>query len=200
MKQCVCGYATPHSSNFAKHRRICKLVKQQEHDREMDRLRAMVDDNQAVLDSTRSEKDRLLVEKDRLIAEKDERIRYLEQLVMNLTQGAGAHMTELHREVKEVRKRKDRCAGLAVARCHLTEPQRRAIAIRQGWKCNMCRCDLIEYDVDHIEPLCRGGQDEDANRQAVCVACHRQKTDRERVARATGEAPAEPAAGPVVVG
>ena len=136
----------------------------------------------------------------RIETELRERIRYLEQLVMNLSQGAGAHMTELHQEVKEVRKRKDRYAGIAAARCHLTEPQRRAIAIRQGWKCNMCRCDLAEYDVDHITPLWKGGPDEDANRQAVCVACHRQKTDRERVARATGEAPAEPPADPVVVG
>ena len=127
-----------------------------------------------------------IAEKDRLLAERDERIRYLEQLVLNLTQGAGAHMTELHQEVKEVRKRKDRYAHQTAARCHLTEPQRRAIAIRQGWGCNVCRCDLAEYDVDHIIPLWKGGADEDANRQAVCVACHRQKTDRERIERSTG--------------
>ena len=174
-RTCICGYTTTDRRPFWRHKQSCKLVREQERN-----------ENTAAIQRT--------------LSEKDERIRYLEQLVMNLTQGAGAHMTELHQEVKEVRKRKDRYAGIAAARCHLTEPQRRAIAIRQGWKCNMCRCDLAEYDVDHIEPLCRGGQDEDANRQAVCVACHRQKTDRERVARATGEAPAGPAAGPGVVG
>ena len=109
-------------------------------------------------------------------------------------------MTELHREVKEVRKRKDRYAQHATTRCHLTEPQRRVIAIRQGWKCNICRCELAEYDVDHITPLWKGGADEDVNRQAVCVACHRQKTDRERIERSTGEAPLELPAGQVVVG
>ena len=45
-----------------------------------------------------------------------------------------------------------------------------------------------------------GGADEDANRQAVCVACHRQKTGRERVERSSGEAPDKPPAAPVVGG
>ena len=122
-----------------------------------------------------------------------QRVRYLEELVLSLAQAAGEHMTELHRGVKEVRKRKDRYAGLAAARVHLTEPQRRV-----GWI--VCRCDLAEYDVDHIIPLWKGGADEDANRQAVCVACHRQKTDRERIERSTGGTSLETPAGQVVMG
>ena len=54
--------------------------------------------------------------------------------------------------------------------------------------------------MDHIIPLWKGGADEDANRQAVCVACHRQKSDQERIERSTGEATPEAPAGQVVMG
>ena len=88
---------------------------------------------------------------------------------------------ELLRELKEVRKRKQ-------PRQTLTEPQRRVIASRQGWTCAGCRCSLAEiaYDIDHIIALWAAGLDIDSNRQALCTACHRLKTDQERVARQPG--------------
>ena len=169
-----CTFVTVHRSGLSTHRKRC-TARPAPVDPEKEQLRQQVDTL-------------------------TQRVRYLEDLVLNLAKGAGGHMTELHREVKEVRKRKDRYAGLAAARVHLTEPQRRAIATRQGWQCKICHSDLAEFDIDHVEPLWRGGADEDANRQAVCVACHRQKTDRERIERSTGEASPELPAGPGVVG
>ena len=179
-RHCGCGYTTSHRSNWSTHRKLCKVCPVQDPEKEA--LRQQVEALRQQLDAAM------------------QRIQHFEQVVMNLSLAAGEHTSKLQQEVKEVRKRKDRYAGLAAARVHLTEPQRRAIATRQGWQCNICHSDLAEYDIDHVEPLWRGGADEDANRQAVCVACHRQKTDRERIERSTGEAPPEPAAGSGVVG
>ena len=38
---------------------------------------------------------------------------------------------------------------------------------------------LQEYDIDHVIPLCQGGQDDPSNFQAICPACHRRKTERD---------------------
>ena len=185
VRTCECGYSTLNRGAWSTHGKSCRM----RIDPEKEALRQQVEALRQQLDAAM------------------QRIQHFEQVVMNLSVAAGEHTSKLNllarvlqQEVKEVRKRKDRYTHQAAARCHLTEPQRRVIAIRQGWKCNVCRCDLAEYDVDHMTPLWKGGPDEDANRQAVCVACHRQKTDRERIERSTGEAPAEPAAGPGVVG
>ncbi len=35
--------------------------------------------------------------------------------------------------------------------------------------------------VDHIIPKAEGGTDDESNLQSVCVACHRAKTDREKL-------------------
>ena len=170
-RSCECGYSTLSMSGWCTHKkRCCYFI-----DSEKEQLRSS-------------------------LAQKEQELLAARQRITELENFLHQQLVTAQQELRAVRKRKDRYAQQTANRVHLREPQRRAIAIRQGWKCNVCRCDLAEYDVDHIEPLCRGGQDEDANRQAVCVACHRQKTDRERVARATGEAPAEPPADPVVVG
>lgn len=85
---------------------------------------------------------------------------------------------ELKEEVKRLRKRKP-------SRISRSEPQRRKIAQRQNWKCAGETCDLVgeleAYDLDHITPLSQGGEDVDNNLQALCPACHRRKTDKERL-------------------
>jgi len=71
-------------------------------------------------------------------------------------------------------------------RTKMPEPKRRKIAARQNWKCanpdGNCtlRGELQEYDVDHIIPLMKDGLDNESNMQALCPACHRRKTDKER--------------------
>jgi 5-methylcytosine-specific restriction protein A len=32
---------------------------------------------------------------------------------------------------------------------------------------------------DHVVPLAEGGRDEETNVQAICMDCHREKTERE---------------------
>jgi 5-methylcytosine-specific restriction enzyme A len=48
-------------------------------------------------------------------------------------------------------------------------------------KCSGCQCCLEskKYDIDHIKPLASGGTNEIDNLQALCKACHRDKTANE---------------------
>ena len=48
-------------------------------------------------------------------------------------------------------------------------------------KCAGCKCCLKakKYDIDHIKPLSSGGTNQIDNLQALCKACHRDKTDNE---------------------
>jgi 5-methylcytosine-specific restriction protein A len=89
--------------------------------------------------------------------------------------------TELQDEMKQLRKRKK------TTRINRPEPERRKIAERQNWKCASDTCNLAgkleAYDLDHIIPLWKGGEDIEDNLQALCPACHRRKTDMERVER-----------------
>jgi 5-methylcytosine-specific restriction protein A len=45
--------------------------------------------------------------------------------------------------------------------------------------CKMCEDKglvTIGVEMDHIEPLFKGGSNDDSNLQMLCVECHRQKT------------------------
>lgn len=54
---------------------------------------------------------------------------------------------------------------------------RSKIAADQGWECTICNKRLpANYEVDHIHELHLGGTDTPDNLQALCPACHRQKT------------------------
>jgi hypothetical protein len=46
-------------------------------------------------------------------------------------------------------------------------------------KCAGCGCIAKKYEFDHIRPLANGGTDEIDNLQALCKACHRDKTANE---------------------
>ena len=57
------------------------------------------------------------------------------------------------------------------------------IAYRQAYKCNSCSLFPIppDFHVDHIIALEDGGQDIAENLQALCVACHSEKTRLNRL-------------------
>lgn len=58
------------------------------------------------------------------------------------------------------------------------------VAARQAWRCQLCGAVLPPaYQIDHIEPLWRGGADAERNLQALCPNCHAAKTQRESVQR-----------------
>ena len=51
---------------------------------------------------------------------------------------------------------------------------------KQSWKCNLCRQSLESTaQVDHIQPLWLGGDNEIDNLQILCVSCHAKKTQQE---------------------
>lgn len=72
-------------------------------------------------------------------------------------------------------------AAIAVPRIkgrHLSQIRQR-ILTRDGHKCRRCGHVSIHLEVDHIMPLHLGGAESDDNRQALCEACHRIKSDAE---------------------
>jgi 5-methylcytosine-specific restriction endonuclease McrA len=153
---CDCGYTTKFPSAWCVHKKSCKLVK--------------CDKNELI-----EQMKQQLAAKDELLNEQREDLRMFEKLLAE-------RFAELNDEVKQLRKRKK------TTRINRSEPERREIAERQNWKCASDACKLAgkleAYDLDHIIPLWKGGKDTDDNLQALCPACHRIKTDMERVERA----------------
>lgn len=67
------------------------------------------------------------------------------------------------------------------------------IWLRDGPNCAECG-EIIDitpgttrpFELDHIVPLWRGGQDNDGNRQCLCPDCHKDKTAVEAAERSRG--------------
>ena len=65
-----------------------------------------------------------------------------------------------------------------------SERMKKLIASEQGWKCNMCDVILpANYHVDHVLAICFGGTNHRTNGQALCVGCHKVKTQEENKMR-----------------
>ena len=51
----------------------------------------------------------------------------------------------------------------------------------QKWRCALCKSLLNEtYEIDHIEPLFKGGTNSESNLQALCKRCHLMKSALEQ--------------------
>ena len=60
---------------------------------------------------------------------------------------------------------------------NISNSTKKFIASNQQWKCNMCKNILDHtYEIDHIKPLYKGGDNENTNLQALCRNCHGKKT------------------------
>jgi 5-methylcytosine-specific restriction endonuclease McrA len=58
---------------------------------------------------------------------------------------------------------------------------RRAVLLRDGYRCAVCRRLCGEYpQVDHIVPRSQGGTDDLSNLQTLCLEHHGQKTRGEQ--------------------
>ena len=196
-RTCECGYETQQRPSWCRHQKICpsaKDVKEQEtndrwrsYDKTLQQLTEQLSTkDEQVADQLQTKDDELKAMAEQLRA-KDEQLRAKDEQILNLTnqllQQANKRLNA--NETQKTAKRKK-----------LSEPERRKIAIRQEWNCanpdGKCRLKgkLQEYDIDHIKPLCQGGQDEPSNFQAICPACHRRKTERDLGPGAAAE-PAE---------
>mgnify|MGYP006089445421 CR=1 FL=1 len=59
----------------------------------------------------------------------------------------------------------------------LSNTHKKFIASSQKWRCNICKNTLDHtYEIDHINPLYKGGNNLTNNLQALCRNCHGKKT------------------------
>ena len=64
-----------------------------------------------------------------------------------------------------------------VSRRRYTPRERMKVAYEQNYLCAKCAKLLPpDWQLDHITPLSQGGDNERENVQALCVACHTDKT------------------------
>lgn len=83
-----------------------------------------------------------------------------------------------------------RIGATARARGRARQEARLRIWLRDGPRCATCG-ELIDitpgtsrpFELDHIIPLWKGGQDNDSNRQCLCPGCHKDKTTAEAAER-----------------
>ena len=65
---------------------------------------------------------------------------------------------------------------------NVSESKKKQIASNQVWKCNICKNILdYTYQIDHINPLFKGGNNEMYNLQALCPNCHMKKTYTDKI-------------------
>lgn len=72
--------------------------------------------------------------------------------------------------------------GLTPTKRQVSETVKKAAAARQNWKCGLCGQILDEtFEVDHIDPLYKGGSNDLNNLMALDPICHRKKTNADRL-------------------
>ena len=65
-------------------------------------------------------------------------------------------------------------------RRYLVDAEKEALLVKQGRKCALCGDDLERPEFDHTIALCKGGTNSPDNFQALCTACHAEKSKSER--------------------
>lgn len=55
---------------------------------------------------------------------------------------------------------------------------RRAVVARDGNLCAYCGTTFGPFDLDHVVPVSRGGEDTESNLVVACASCNRSKSDR----------------------
>ena len=58
---------------------------------------------------------------------------------------------------------------------HVPDSMRAAVLVRDGGRCRKCR-RAINFEMDHIVPVSKGGRTEESNLQTLCRRCNRAKS------------------------
>lgn len=73
-------------------------------------------------------------------------------------------------------------------RRRMTQPRAAKIFLREQGRCYLCgtklRVGVDKYQIEHPDPLCLGGSDDDADLRVVCDECHKPKTKADAAAKA----------------
>lgn len=64
-----------------------------------------------------------------------------------------------------------------IERRPLSDKVRALVMVRDGGRCRSCG-SARNLEVDHIVPVCRGGDSEDCNLQTLCRRCNRRKWEK----------------------
>ena len=204
-RECECGYTTLNASSWSRHtNHQCKKLKVDKDARisSLEQQLVQKDEQLKAKDEQLKAKDEQMAEqlkaKDEQLKAKDEQLKAKDEQMAEQLRAKDEQILNLTNQLlQQANKRLNANEAQKTAkRKKLSEPERREIAIRQDWNCanpdGKCtlKGKLKEYDIDHIKPLCQGGQDEPSNFQAICPACHRRKTERDLSPGAAAE-PAE---------
>lgn len=57
---------------------------------------------------------------------------------------------------------------------------RQVVLVRDAFRCTYCDCQIIDdgYEIDHMIPICRGGEDNYKNKTLSCRSCNQKKGKR----------------------
>jgi 5-methylcytosine-specific restriction protein A len=70
----------------------------------------------------------------------------------------------------------------------MTKARAAKIFLREQGRCYKCRRRLRvgvdKYQIEHPDPLCLGGSDDDADLRVICDDCHKPKTAQDAAAKA----------------
>ena len=78
-----------------------------------------------------------------------------------------------------------RAAGIPPRRGYISPLVKKRVAAVQKWRCASCKSLLDEtYEIDHIKPLFKHGNNAESNLQALCRRCHASKSAIEQRDRA----------------
>jgi len=70
----------------------------------------------------------------------------------------------------------------------MTKARAAKIFLREQGRCYVCsiklRVGIDKYQIEHPDPLCLGGSDDDADLRVICDDCHKAKTKQDVAAKA----------------
>ena len=73
-------------------------------------------------------------------------------------------------------------SGKKATKRSVSETKKKFVASQQNWKCGDCQCQLTAwFEVDHVQRLEYGGNNEVGNLVALCRECHGKKTAMENM-------------------
>jgi len=94
------------------------------------------------------------------------------------TRAINRRSREKHLESYRLRQRivvENRRAAMLASGGKITANLVEKMMLKQAGQCQYCKCDLVNYHIDHVIPLARGGSNKPDNLVLACPTCNRKK-------------------------